>query len=195
MKVEKQFDTFAEAQDWARGLAKKGIKHSVKSASPYFVVSYIEKAFDENLEHTQLQPNKADANPPEKEKIFLHKNGVVVTSARLSVAGRSFKIDDIVEVEVGRVDYKLIPLLFLMGGVFLVYTIGLVAIIFPASILFLLAALSSIVDLSIPRVEITTTNGKNTVVLSSNDKQWVDLVAGAIRRAIRVRTFLNREGT
>ena len=68
---------------------------------------------------------------------------------------------------------------------------GLVAIIFPASIFFILAAGSYGVDLSTPRIKIITSNGKKAVLLSSNNEEWVGRVAGAIGSAIKVKIVLD----
>lgn len=192
MKADKQFDTFAEAQDYARDLAKKRIKHSVKSIPPNFVVSYEEAGVAEKLDAHQPQSLTAKAITPKKEKIFLNSSGVLVTNARLSAEGQIFIMDDIVDVEVNRVDYKLVPLIFFLAGIYLIYTMGLVAIIFPASIFFILAAFSFNVDLSTPRIKVTKSNGNKVVVLSSNNEKWVSYVASAIGSAIKEKIVLDK---
>ena len=71
MKVEKQFDTFSAAKDYARVLAKRGIKHSVKPISPYFVVSYEEKTLVEKLD--SLPPSIPSPQRKIQKKLFCIK--------------------------------------------------------------------------------------------------------------------------
>lgn len=184
MSIEKSFDTFSEARDFAKILATQSVRHTIKSFSEHYVVTYDGDVGELQHAYTVKKPTTIYSSKKDNEKVFLSKRGVTVTNLRLTATNMSFSMDDVTGVEVGKYSNRMVlPIVFLSAGIWIVYTLGLIAIIFPASIFFILALFSYNFIIYTYQVKIATIKGK-VVVLSDNNHEWVKLVVAAIEKAL-----------
>lgn len=119
-----------------------------------------------------------------EEKIITWRRNIKVTTARLIIDGKEYLLNDVTHVKICESPSWPLTIIFFSAGVYLVVTMGLVAIIYPASIFFGLAAISAKTKL-MHQVKLITPN-KEVVSYTSNNKsnarEVADLITNALQR-------------